>query len=1047
MVALSLRQVLAGGGAYAGVRFGTLRRLISGFSAGDETLSERSPLTAVALRAAARVALSVQPGLLAPMARHEATEASLAATYGDLRRLSSPELSRLASFSTRARDVVGLVRHMRTVLQSAYFDEAELLERATSRLAGGDIADIGIGGVVCYLPDRLRPEELVFIEVLARFVVVVVLAAVTGDELADGASEAVIGALAAGGFEIAEPVGVSGAGTGRFNDFVSAPDSDVEVRGCVRALLAFAASGGDLGRAVVSYPDGDRSADLGQRVVAQLRAAGIPCSGRSPLKLGDTPHGRVLAGLVALARPTAPGEELDRREVTAWIGSGPIRAGRGLTRDLVSVHAGEAGEAGEVPSGAWDRCSRAAGVLSGIEQWRKRLRHYAGQAPRRLVDGASAAAAEDLATFMERLHTLVAVAAAADSWATLSGWAEGALDELLEPGPEREALADAVAELSILDTIDPLSGLGSEERVARFAATLDVALGRPAGDRGRFGVGPSVGSLSEVAGLSADFSIVLGCREGDLPGQLPEDTLVTRGERERIDGLAISERADERGRRHLLWLLSASRQSTASFARIDVSAGRGVHPSRWLLGDLHSGETTDIPSFAGSLLEVSAGNAPAADLTDYELALLVGSGAAGQAPGRPAARAIAEVAPEFGRRLEAIAERARGGLNRFAGHVDRAVVPDDVWSSQMSATTLESLATCPFSFFAGKILRVTPLEAPERLPVIEPRERGTLMHEVLEGFFRPFVEGHRPIALLDARGRDELQSLAAAEFTRVDAAGKAGKAIFWDIERKQILRDLIRFVEIDLERSLAQGAVPIAAELNFGDESPLVIATGAREVNFRGRIDRVDRSAGGQLVVVDYKSGKSDGYKDIAKEPLGRGRHLQLPIYAKGALAAMGASAGVLAGGPAAAQESAPPGGRPGVPVRAEYRFVQATAGYDVVPVELTPELDEALSGVLGTLVSTIGSGCFPPRPGVPEFGASYKNCRYCDFDSVCTADRSELWERASADPRMKPYSDLAEGSGGSGANGAGAAGAAGAGGGETKGGGPGGSGTNGAER
>jgi ATP-dependent helicase/nuclease subunit B len=1015
-VALSLRQVLAGGGAYAGVRFGTLRRLISGLSAGDEALSERSPLTAVALRAAARVALSVQPGLLAPMARHEATEASLAATYGDLRRLSTPELSRLASFSTRARDVVGLVRHMRTVLQSAYFDEAELLERATSRLAGGDIPDIGVGGVVCYLPDRLRPEELVFLEVLARFVEVVVLAAVTADELADRASEAVIGALAPpGGFEIAEPVAAS-AGTGRFGDSVSAPDGDVEVRECVRALLAFAASGGDLGRAVVSYPDGDRAADLGQRVVVQLRAAGIPSSGGPPVKLGDTPHGRVLAGLVALALPTAPGEELDRREVTAWIGSGPIRAGRGLTRDLVTVRAGEAGD---VPSGAWDRCSRAAGVLSGIEQWRKRLRHYAGQAPRRLVDGASAAAAEDLATFMERLHTLVTVAAAADSWATLSGWAEGALDELLEPGPEREALADAVAELSILDTIDPLSGLGAEERLARFAAALDVALGRPAGDRGRFGVGPSVGSLSEVAGLSADFSIVLGCREGDLPGRLPEDPLVTPGERERIDGLAISERADERGRRHLLWLLSASRQSTASFARIDVSAGRGVHPSRWLLGDLHSGETTDIPSFAGSLRDVSAGNAPAADLTDYELALLVGCGAAGQAAGRQGAWVIAEVAPEFGRRLEAIAERARGGLSRFAGHVDRAVVPDDVWSSQMSATTLESLATCPFSFFAGKILRVTPLEAPERLPVIEPRERGTLMHEVLEGFFRPFVEGHRPIASLDARGRDELQSLAAAEFARVEAAGKAGKAIFWDIERKQILRDLIRFVEIDLERSLAQGAVPIAAELNFGDESPLVIATGAREVRFRGRIDRVDRSANGQLVVVDYKSGKSDRYKDIAKEPLGRGRHLQLPIYAKGALAAMGASAGVLAGGPAAAQESAPPGGHPGVPVRAEYRFVQATAGYDVVPVELTPELDEALSGVLGTLVSTIGSGCFPPRPGAPEFGASYKNCRYCDFDSVCTADRSELWERASADPRMKPYSDLAEGSGGGGANGA----------------------------
>jgi hypothetical protein len=97
-------------------------------------------------------------------------------------------------------------------------------------------------------------------------------------------------------------------------------------------------------------------------------------------------------------------------------------------------------------------------------------------------------------------------------------------------------------------------------------------------------------------------------------------------------------------------------------------------------------------------------------------------------------------------------------------------------------------------------------------------------------------------------------------------------------------------------------------------------------------------------------------------------------------------------------------------PVRAEYRFLQAGASYAVIPIDLTEDVNAELHHVLETFVATIDAGCFPPRPGAPAQGFQYDNCKYCDFDALCTNDRAELWERASGDHEMKAYTELATG-------------------------------------
>lgn len=993
VVGLALRRRVAAEGAFAAVRFAPFEALthLLGAPAGAGGDRPRRPLTEVALRSAARVALDRRPGVFATVAGHGAVPASLAATYRELRHWSAPGLDELARSSQRSADVVALASDMHELLASGYYDGVDRLQAATARLAGpadtgadhGE-AIAGVGTLVVYLPDPLRPGELELAGSLSRHLEVVALIGRSGDALADRACDALADALAGAFGTPAAPAPFTTVARPRqFDASLSAPDEDVEVREAVRRLLSHAEAGGDLGRCVLAYPDGSHAAELAHRVGAQLAAAGIAYSGGASRRLADWASATLLARLVALATPAPPGEELDRGDVIALLSSGPVRVGGGITAGLGSVLS-----AGEVPVAAWDRASREAGVLAGLEQWRRRMRDRITALEARSDERAARRALEsaDLLEVVERLHVLCSGASAASAWAELSAWAAGAVGDLLEPSDDARLLDEALASLETLDEIEPLADRSPTERLGRFGSALGTALELDVGGAGRFGTGPAVGTLSALAGVSADLLIVLGCREGDLPGREPEDPLVPRTERQAFAPPSGTERADERARRHLLWCLSGSSTSQASFARVDVRAGRRAYPSRWS-AELFTGKIAEVTSFAGSLRRAAAGATPA-DLTDFELVSL-------SALAEGAASFLEAIDGDYGRRRRAAFGRRPDGLSPYGGYVPAAAGDEEAWREPLSATGLETFANCPFRFFLERRLGVRRLDPPERVVVMDPRDRGTLMHEVLERFFGEPL-GLGPLDGLDDAARERLRRIAAEEFEQVEQQGKTGKNLFWSTERARILRDLEQYVERDLLESRVFGRVPVRVELDFGgDGRPFEIEVAGRRVQLRGRVDRVDRTRDGRLAVVDYKSGKADRYQSLFTDPLGRGSHLQLPIYAKAATEVLTAD-GTL--------EDEKPAGPP----RAEYRFVQAAAGYAVVPVELTDELEAELRAVLATLVSTIDGGAFPMRPGPVSFG-SYDNCRYCDFDALCPTDRAEVWDRASTDAEMKSYCELVD--------------------------------------
>ncbi len=163
-----------------------------------------------------------------------------------------------------------------------------------------------------------------------------------------------------------------------------------------------------------------------------------------------------------------------------------------------------------------------------------------------------------------------------------------------------------------------------------------------------------------------------------------------------------------------------------------------------------------------------------------------------------------------------------------------------------------------------------------------------------------------------------------------------------------------------------------------------------RRLLVRGKADRIDRTADGRLVVIDYKSGRFDRYVKLnARDPVLGGTRLQLPVYAY-------AARDVYAG---SGDE----------PVEACYWFVgrgdNRRIGYQV-DVSVATVFMRAVRAI----VDGIEAGMFIGRPVPPGPRGPFVPCHYCDPDGLGTAQRWREWERKSGAPELGGYRALLEG-------------------------------------
>jgi ATP-dependent helicase/nuclease subunit B len=491
---------------------------------------------------------------------------------------------------------------------------------------------------------------------------------------------------------------------------------------------------------------------------------------------------------------------------------------------------------------------------------------------------------------------------------------------------------------------------------------------------GGFGDGVFVAPLSVGRGLRFRQVVVVGLADGLVPGRGGEDGLLGDDLRLTDTSGALRTRADRReSTRRDLWsaVAAGTEGRVGTVPRADPRTGRAQVPSRWLRR-LVDGETTanGVDSFAAGLV-AAAPALSARELELREMARWVGAG--GDPTLAPAASDV-----RLSRGLEASRGRAAARGTRFDGVIGPGLVAAFDPGTPVSATRFETYALCPRRYLFDRVLHVAERVRPEELVRIEPVTKGSLVHGILEDYVAERVAGA-------PRSLDRLLAIAERWLDEAEAAGLVGKPLLWRMDRATIVRDLVRF---DAEEGDTR---PVAAELAFGDEegapAVTVLLDDGRRVPFRGSVDRIDRTAGGRLLVSDYKTGRQARLNELLRDPVAGGRLLQLPLYA---LAAQGRF-----------------GGRS--PVHTRYWLLSGERSAPSYHLVVTPEVEARFRHVVGLIAEGVESGCFPGVPGAPRL-RTFANCATCDFDSVCPTARDRQWGRKYNSPEFRSLVNLVNG-------------------------------------
>ena len=981
---------------------------------------------------AVRSALAQEaPARLTGTADQAATLRALARTYRDLVGVPDRTLGALAAQSSRASDVIRVVRRVRAAL-SGSIGAGELFSAAAAEVRRrGEWAAGACGTVAVHLPHRVGTPEIELLEALGERTEVHVVVGVTGDALADAGARELVARIRGSTGVAVQPdgEGTSGAQVPVPTWVRSAPSADAEVLMALRHLMGRNAQGVPFERMALVHSG---AAPYRQLVHDAVASAGVPAYGRSVRSLAGTVAGRALLGALGLGD-----HDWRRDDVIGWVTSAPL------------LHDGHL-----VPAAEWDVLSVRAGVVSGLDHWRERLGAYAnalgaqaancaassdeaddpGLGAGASVDGAAAVGAggneksrtprarrrlelearqcQELCVFLDRLAGQLA--RLPGSWAGWAEWAATLLGELLGDGTRRadwpqeevvafDALGDVLGRLGALDRVGASAPTGADFRAA-LAAELDA----PAPTTSRFGHGMLVGDVQDAIGLDLDVLCVVGMVDGAFPVPRGGDVLLPNRERARAaSDVPLREHGEAESRRDFLAALGSARERVLSYARYDQRHGRELRPARALVQsiealagdrrrlsarDLGNGPPPSledrrfqfVASFADAVCDGAGGGEPVSDV-DWRLRSLTRWVAAG----RPVSgHFLAEYDEVLAAALLVMGDRRSKRFTRFDGLVENLEIPSPLTGVVQSATGLESFAICPRRYFFLHLLGADAPEAPEAVVQLSPAERGLLIHRVLERLVAEEIAG-RPAGspAVEGVGAREARMRAHAEEVLADAQrrGVTGHPALWALERARIVSDLREHLRVEAEQRTTTGARPVAVELRFGPASgtDVVVETPKGLVRFSGRLDRVDELADGWLAVIDYKSGRRrPNQKD--GDPLSGGARLQLAVYALAAKAVYGAERGVRAG----------------------YWFV----GSPTPPewTTLDEPLEARLAEVVGTLSEVIGEGRFPARPGPSDGrGARGVNCAYCHFDAICSPDRVLAWRRKRGDPALGAYVEL----------------------------------------
>jgi ATP-dependent helicase/nuclease subunit B len=865
---------------------------------------------------AIRTRAQASAGWLAELVRHPRGVVSLGRAVAELRRCPAPTLDALAPGRGWVGELVQLVDDVRAHLHGRGFaDPVDLAAAAAEAVTEAGAGPRSLGRVLVFEPGPMAPAEQQLLDLVRAW----------------------------GG---TGPV-VAGTATPTATDVRACADPDEEVRAAVRAVVALADAGVPCWAQAIFHPPGSTYA---RALHQELASAGVPANGPDTRRLDRTVAGATLLALLELA-----GSDWRRDEVMAWLSTAPLVAGSGGRR---------------MPASRWDALSSEAGVVRGASQWAERLRNLATRHPEYAQEAGA------LGAFVAGLVT--EATPPVGSWTTHARWAVDLLDRYLDPdpgswpAPEVAATAQVRGTVLALGELDAVSDRSDHGVFLRAARTVleETTLDTSDMPDGGFGDGVFVAPFGQARGLRFDAVVVVGMADAVVPGARRDDALLPE-EIRRLDtsgGLRTrAARVDELHGDVVAALGAGARRRVVTYPRVEPRTGRAQVPSRWMMSfTAVATRWRSVDSFAAG---VAAANPPVSvrelELHDMARWAARGRDAALSPPARSSGRL------QVG--ITAARERMSERFTRFDGYVGAGLVSPFMRDTPMSATRLEAYAKCPRRFLYDRVLGVSRRTRPEELWQMEPAERGTLMHAILEEYLLERLAGA-------PRSRSRLLDIAVGQFATAEGRGLVGKPLLWRLDRAAMVRDLTRFYgeEGDLE--------PLAAELEFGTGAPgadpavTVSLSGGRAVRFKGKADRVDRARSGELVVSDYKTGRQRILSDLKKDPVAGGRLLQLPIYAMAALARFG-----------------------GDTVRARYWLLSEKRLAPSYSVTITDEVQARFVDILDLIASAVEAGAFPGAPTEKHGDRQFDACRLCDFDVLCPATRARQWARKSRAPAVAP--------------------------------------------
>jgi RecB family exonuclease len=647
----------------------------------------------------------------------------------------------------------------------------------------------------------------------------------------------------------------------------------------------------------------------------------------------------------------------------------------------------------------WDEVSRDAGIVSGRLRWIIGIRafaesernhrdpraHHSERRERRARD------AEELLRLVELLGSTHELLEGRASWRDWSERLRGIVDQWIGPEFDRDALLGVITDLAGLER-----AAGEEASWTEVEAVLEARL-----EWERIPLRPAttgavhVGALDALAGVPFRVVAIPGLVEGGFPGVLRPDPFLLDNERAALSGPAprardrkhsaqlslfdieaetlardpagpaplptTQDRLVEQRRLFVRAIGQCTERLVLSYPRADPRSGRERMPSLFFAAaasasegrpldasDLdrlvqeESGDTLSV----GDALDASERDRVRLQVdTEGEAELSIAAGSVFFKRSRLASRARwSDRMTPYDGLVAPLPERLALKLDPIAG------------GASLSASRLATFSRCGFLYLLQHVLRLEPALEPEERKRLEPLERGSLFHEVVEHFLRALRdEGKLPVRDVPEQ-RDTLLQMARRGLDALVEGCPPRYTLLWERERKQFEETLRGWLR--REAAAANRSTPAYFEVGFGPTarpSPgephraeaLEIDLGdERVLRISGKIDRIDRREDG-LVLRDYKTGRAP--RDDGGLFRG-GKQLQIPFY-------------ILA-----AAELFPD--EPVVDAFLDYVDGGRQVALDPAAVK-RPAFRELLRGI----TDAIGDGLFLQEPSA---------CEWCDYTAIC---------------------------------------------------------------